>query len=82
MDERYFSEDDVQFIFANGEMENVRDDCVRYVLGDVPPDVKDDPLYRYNRGRKIILAPNNVLKTVITPDELKCDFETYREYVK
>jgi hypothetical protein len=83
MSERYFSEDDVRFIAANGEEEVLQDGCIRCTLsGDVPPDVKDELLCRYNRGRKIILAPGNVLKTVIAADEMICDFETYREYVQ
>jgi hypothetical protein len=82
MNERYVSEDDVQFIAANGEEEVLQDGCIRCTLtGDVPPDVKDEPLYRYNRGRKIILTSENILKTVIAADEMPCDFETYRKYV-
>jgi hypothetical protein len=82
MRERFFSEDDVQLIFAYGEMDLLKDGCIRYTLtDDVPPGVKDDHRYRYNRGRKIILVSENVLKTVIAVDEMRCDFSTYLEYV-
>jgi hypothetical protein len=82
MNERFFSEDDVQFIYAYGDKEYVRNGCIQYTLtDDVPLDVKNDLFYQYNRGRKIILTSENVLKTVIADDELKCSFTTYREYV-
>jgi hypothetical protein len=82
MRERYFSEDDVQFIFSNGERDLLHDGCIRYTLtDDVPPGVQDDPRCRYNRGRKIITTAENILKTVIANDEINCDFATFREYV-
>jgi hypothetical protein len=80
MQERHFSENDVRLVYAYGEEEALKDG-VRYTLtGDVPSALGDDLLHRFNRGRKIILASGNILKTVIANDEINCDFETFREY--
>jgi hypothetical protein len=83
MRERNFSTTDVQLIADYGDQEILPSGNIRYSLsGEIPDELRNNQLYYFNRNRKIILTGDCILKTVISNDEIACDYETYTKYVE
>lgn len=83
MSERNFTREGVKMVVENGDEELLSDGCKRYVLTDNVPDALFyNKVYRYFRGKKVILTPDNVIKTVINNDDNMPDFYTYCRYVE
>jgi hypothetical protein len=83
MAERNFTESGVRIIVEYGEEELFPDGCKRYTLtNDVPGDLFHNIVFYYFRGKKVILTPDNVIKTVINNDIDGPDFGTYCKYVE
>jgi hypothetical protein len=83
MAERKFTHEAVQLVVDYGDEEILSDGCRRYTLtNDVPPELFNNPLFLYYRGKKVILTGDNVVKTVINNDSEGPDFETYQKWVE
>ncbi len=83
MSERNFTREGVEMIVNNGEEKLLSGGCKRYTLTDnVSDELWENIVYRYFRGKKVILTPDNVIKTVINNDDNMPDFYTYCRYVE